>query len=90
MSFYQSSDDATTRYQYPVNSTPDSMYNASHSWNATHVVAEHHKELTSHWIMYLKVNLSRYKTDFSKDDYEYQTSELDNIGYYPGTVSVLF
>ena len=36
-----------------------------------------------------KVGLSRYKTDFSKDDYEYQTSELDNIDY-PGTVSALF
>ena len=90
MSFYQSSDDASTRYQYPVNSTPDSSYNANHAWNATHVVAEHHKELSSQWLLYLKVGLSRYKTDFSKDDYEYQTSELNNIGYYPGTVSALF
>ena len=90
MSFYRSSDDATMSYRYPINSNPDSTYNAGYSWNASHVVVEHHKEIPSHWIMYLKFGLSLYETAFSKDDYEYQVSELFNLGYNPGTVSALF
>mgnify|MGYP007000337699 len=47
-------------------------------------------EVPSHWIMYLKIGLSLYETVFSKDDYEYQVSELFNLGYNPGTISTLF